>query len=341
MCCGPTVTTTTLRACLRKGIPIATVTAVSVLPFHAIATTSPRVGRLRFGTISTGRPLSNKASSRVASAIEASFSGCSTMIRSKTRQIIPTTAFCRRSSSRQEALGPLWPAGTGSSATPFVFMKSRNSRRAWSRRSWPSRSRVRSTSDEIENPISPPNTTAYSVVRLCRPTTWLSKRCAAINEVSSTGPALPSPITASRFFIARAPCADPPRPERRLYRTIEDFSRVCESGRVTGAALLSRVAPAAIGVAGMRVLRTVLSVVGGLALALQARAADTVTFGTDWKAEAEHGGYYQAIAAGIYRQHGLDVTLRQGGPQVNHAQLLAAGRLDFNLAPNSFIPLNF
>jgi len=44
---------------------------------------------------------------------------------------------------------------------------------------------------------------------------------------------------------------------------------------------------------------------------------------------------------GIYRQHGLEVTLRQGGPQVNHAQLLAAGRLDFNLAPNSFIPLNF
>jgi NitT/TauT family transport system substrate-binding protein len=69
--------------------------------------------------------------------------------------------------------------------------------------------------------------------------------------------------------------------------------------------------------------------------------AEAVSFGTDWKAEAEHGGYYQAVATGIYRQHGLDVTLRQGGPQVNHAQLLAAGRLDFNLAPNSFIPLNF
>src|SRR6516165_7100878 len=69
--------------------------------------------------------------------------------------------------------------------------------------------------------------------------------------------------------------------------------------------------------------------------------AESVTFGTDWKAEAEHGGYYQAIATGIYRGHGLDVTLRQGGPQVNHAQLLAAGRLDFNLAPNSFGPLNF
>src|SRR5262245_17057622 len=70
-------------------------------------------------------------------------------------------------------------------------------------------------------------------------------------------------------------------------------------------------------------------------------AQETVSFGTDWKAEAEHGGYYQAIATGIYRQHGLDVSLRQGGPQVNHAQLLAAGRLDFNLAPNSFVPLNF
>src|SRR6516165_11255987 len=69
--------------------------------------------------------------------------------------------------------------------------------------------------------------------------------------------------------------------------------------------------------------------------------AESVTFGTDWKAEAEHGGYYQAIATGIYRGHGLDVALRQGGSQVNHAQLLAAGRLDFNLAPNSFGPLNF
>jgi NitT/TauT family transport system substrate-binding protein len=72
-----------------------------------------------------------------------------------------------------------------------------------------------------------------------------------------------------------------------------------------------------------------------------ARAEETVSFGTDWKAEAEHGGYYQAIATRIYRKHGLEVNLRQGGPQVNHAQLLAAGRLDFNLAPNSFIPLNF
>jgi NitT/TauT family transport system substrate-binding protein len=90
----------------------------------------------------------------------------------------------------------------------------------------------------------------------------------------------------------------------------------------------------------MRLLiSAVLGAAAGLACTDNA-TAETVSFGTDWKAEAEHGGYYQAIAAGIYRQHGLEVTLRQGGPQVNHAQLLAAGRLDFNLAPNSFGPLN-
>jgi NitT/TauT family transport system substrate-binding protein len=78
-----------------------------------------------------------------------------------------------------------------------------------------------------------------------------------------------------------------------------------------------------------------------VAIAGASARAETVSFGTDWKAEAEHGGYYQAIAAGIYKKYGLDVNLRQGGPQVNHAQLLAAGRLDFNIASNSFGPLNF
>jgi len=92
----------------------------------------------------------------------------------------------------------------------------------------------------------------------------------------------------------------------------------------------------------MRVLvGAVLGVAASLAFSRAAPAAETVSFGTDWKAQAEHGGYYQAIATGIYRQHGLEVTLRQGGPQVNHGQLLAAGRLDFNIAPNSFVPLNF
>jgi NitT/TauT family transport system substrate-binding protein len=78
-----------------------------------------------------------------------------------------------------------------------------------------------------------------------------------------------------------------------------------------------------------------------LAAAPPLQAEDKVTLGTDWKAEAEHGGYYQAIATGIYKKHGLDVSLRQGGPQVNQAALLAAGRLDFDEVPNSFISLNF
>jgi NitT/TauT family transport system substrate-binding protein len=75
--------------------------------------------------------------------------------------------------------------------------------------------------------------------------------------------------------------------------------------------------------------------------AAPALALDQVSFGTDWQAEAEHGGYYQALATGIYEKYGLKVELRQGGPQVNHTQLLAAGRLDFDEAPASFEGLNF
>jgi NitT/TauT family transport system substrate-binding protein len=78
-----------------------------------------------------------------------------------------------------------------------------------------------------------------------------------------------------------------------------------------------------------------------LGLAGPAVAAERVVFGTDWRAQAEHGGFYQALAKGFYARHGLDVTIRQGGPQVNHAQLLAAGRVEFALSSNSFIALNY
>jgi NitT/TauT family transport system substrate-binding protein len=63
-----------------------------------------------------------------------------------------------------------------------------------------------------------------------------------------------------------------------------------------------------------------------------ASALDRVGFGLDWKAEAEYGGFYQALATGLYAKEGLDVTIEEGGPQVNHMMLLMAGRLDFNLA---------
>ncbi len=75
-------------------------------------------------------------------------------------------------------------------------------------------------------------------------------------------------------------------------------------------------------------------------LAPPARALDRVTFGLDWLAEAEYGGYYQAIATGIYAKHGLDVTIRQGGPQANQTQLLLAGSLDFIITGNAFLTLN-
>ena len=63
-------------------------------------------------------------------------------------------------------------------------------------------------------------------------------------------------------------------------------------------------------------------------------AADKVSFGTNWLAEAEHGGYYQAVVDGTYAKYGLDVTIVQGGPQANNGLLLAAGKLDFYMGGN-------
>ncbi|MEB3272472.1 MAG: ABC transporter substrate-binding protein [Prochlorothrix sp.] len=54
-----------------------------------------------------------------------------------------------------------------------------------------------------------------------------------------------------------------------------------------------------------------------------------VTLGTNWYAQAEHGGFYQAVAEGIYESYGLDVTIAMGGPQINGTQLLMGGSVDF------------
>lgn len=59
-----------------------------------------------------------------------------------------------------------------------------------------------------------------------------------------------------------------------------------------------------------------------------AAAPEKFSFTTNWYAQAEHGGFYQALATGLYKQEGLDVTLKMGGPQVNIMQLLAAGQTD-------------
>lgn len=71
------------------------------------------------------------------------------------------------------------------------------------------------------------------------------------------------------------------------------------------------------------------SVLAVASLATPALALDKVTYATNWLAQAEHGGFYQAVADGTYEKYGLDVTIRQGGPQVNGEQLLIAGQVDF------------
>jgi NitT/TauT family transport system substrate-binding protein len=72
----------------------------------------------------------------------------------------------------------------------------------------------------------------------------------------------------------------------------------------------------------------------------QGQTQTRIVFVTDWKAQAEHGGYYQALAEGLYAKRGLDVVIRQGGPAVNVLQILAGGAADFGMGSNGFIPLN-
>lgn len=61
---------------------------------------------------------------------------------------------------------------------------------------------------------------------------------------------------------------------------------------------------------------------------VSAETLDKVVFGTNWYAQAEHGGFYQALATGLYEEQGLDVEIKMGGPQVNGTQLLVTGRYD-------------
>ena len=66
-----------------------------------------------------------------------------------------------------------------------------------------------------------------------------------------------------------------------------------------------------------------------------AQNADKVTFGTNWVAQAEHGGFYQALADGTYKKYGLDVTILPGGPNINNRILLPVGKIDFFMSANS------
>jgi NitT/TauT family transport system substrate-binding protein len=67
----------------------------------------------------------------------------------------------------------------------------------------------------------------------------------------------------------------------------------------------------------------------------RAQTLDKVSFGTNWVAEAEHGGFFQAVADGTYKKYGLDVSIVPGGPNTNNRMLLTAGKLDFFMSANT------
>src|SRR3954447_25248206 len=69
----------------------------------------------------------------------------------------------------------------------------------------------------------------------------------------------------------------------------------------------------------------------------RAETLDKVMFGTNWVAEAEHGGFFQAVADGTYKKYGLDVTIVPGGPNDTNRLLLISGKLDFFMAANTLM----
>ena len=85
---------------------------------------------------------------------------------------------------------------------------------------------------------------------------------------------------------------------------------------------------------GSRTLLALLAgvVAGGVPALGSAETLDKVTFQTNWRAEAEHGGFYQALATGIYKKYGIDATIRMGGPQQDPSAMLLAGKVDFIMA---------
>ena len=95
--------------------------------------------------------------------------------------------------------------------------------------------------------------------------------------------------------------------------------------------------------------RRAMQVVGGAGAALatpailtqvSAQGLDKLSYQTNWRAQAEHGGFYYGVANGIYKKHGIDADIRMGGPQQNPSQLLLGGRVDMIMS-NSFEAINY
>jgi NitT/TauT family transport system substrate-binding protein len=87
-------------------------------------------------------------------------------------------------------------------------------------------------------------------------------------------------------------------------------------------------------------MRRIFLALAALLAAGPSSAATHITFVTDWKAQAEHGGFYEAKAEGLYAKAGLDVSIMEGGPSVNVPQILAGGAADFGIGSNGFVPFN-
>jgi ABC-type nitrate/sulfonate/bicarbonate transport system substrate-binding protein len=84
----------------------------------------------------------------------------------------------------------------------------------------------------------------------------------------------------------------------------------------------------------MTIVTRLATVAALLGVSVTAAAQERVSFGTNWVAQAEHGGYYQAAADGTYKKYNLDVRIVPGGPQANNRMLLPVGRIDFYMGGN-------
>jgi NitT/TauT family transport system substrate-binding protein len=89
--------------------------------------------------------------------------------------------------------------------------------------------------------------------------------------------------------------------------------------------------------AGLALMASLLALGTAIFPASAQTALDKVSFGTNWVAEAEHGGFFQALADGTYEKYGLDVTIVPGGPNDNNRMLLISGKLDFFMSANTLM----
>ncbi|HYD29984.1 MAG TPA: ABC transporter substrate-binding protein [Azospirillaceae bacterium] len=63
-------------------------------------------------------------------------------------------------------------------------------------------------------------------------------------------------------------------------------------------------------------------------LSTAAHAADKLTLQLKWVPQAQFAGYYVAKDKGFYKEAGLDVTVKAGGPDINPSQVIAGGGAD-------------